>query len=170
LKDPYDIINRLYENVGRATQTGVQLVADQQVTTPWRVSGSVNWYVHDIDAINTTLLFPTERPFFAPGSRDNTWDFTVNNRFRFSSGQEIQLSFITYAARNAHQGRERSRSSLDLSASCPLANDRGDVTFTFTDMLNDFGVRREYVGQGFTALYENLKETQTARIRTRVRF
>jgi hypothetical protein len=166
----YDIINRLYENVGRATQTGVQAVADQQVTSPWRVSGSVNWYVHDIDAINTTLLFPTVRPFFAAGSRDNTWDLTLNNRYRFSTGQEIQLSFINYAARNAHQGRERSRSSLDLSASWPLANDRGDVTFTFTDMFADFGVRREYVGQGFTALYENLKETQTARIRTRVRF
>ena len=36
--------------------------------------------------------------------------------------------------------------------------------------LNNFGVRREYVGQGFTALYENLKETQTARVRFRVRF
>ena len=166
----YDIINRLYENVGRATQTGVQVVAEQQVSSPWRVSGSVNWYVHDIDAIQTTLLFPTERPFFAPGSRDKTWDLTVNNRYRFSSGQELQLSFINYAARNAHQGRELARSSLDLSASWPLSNERGDVTFTFTDMFADFGVRREFDGQGFTALYENLKETQTARIRLRVRF
>lgn len=166
----YDILNKLYENVGRATQTGAQLVAEQQVTAPWRVSGSVNWYVHDIDALNTTLLFPTARPFSAPGSRDNTWDLSVNSRYRFSGGQEVQLSFINYAARNAHQGRERARSSLDLSASWPLRNERGDVTFTFSDMLSDFGVRREYVGQGFTALYENLKETQAARVRIRVRF
>jgi hypothetical protein len=166
----YDVINKLYKNVGRATQTGVQLVAEQQVSTPWRLSGSLNWYVHDIDAIQTTLLFPYERPFFAPGSRDRTWDLTVNNRFRLSSGQELQLSYINYAARNAHQGRERARSSLDLSASWPLRNQRGDVTFTFTDMLADFGVRREFDGEGFNALYENLKETQTVRVRTRVRF
>ncbi len=166
----YDIVNKLYENVGQATQTGVQVVADQQVGPSWRVSGSVNWYVHKIDALHTTLFFPTERPFFAPGSRDNTWDLTVSNRFRFAGGQEVQLSFINYAARNAHQGVERARSSLDLSASWPLRNERGDVTFTFTDMLADFGVRREYVGQGFSALYENLKETQTARVRMRVRF
>jgi hypothetical protein len=95
---------------------------------------------------------------------------SLNNRFRFAGGQEIQLSFVNYAARNAHQGRERARSSLDLAASWPLANERGDVAFTFTDMLADFGVRREFVGQGFTALYENLKETQTARLRMRVRF
>jgi hypothetical protein len=166
----YDVINKLYENVGRATQTGVQVVAEQQVSTPWRLSGSVNLYVHDIDAISTTLHFPYERPFFAPGSRDNTWDLTVNNRYRFTTGQELQLSYINYAARNAHQGRERARSSLDLSASWPLRNQRGDVTFTFTDMLADFGVRREFDGQGFNALYENLKETQTARVRMRVRF
>lgn len=166
----YDVINKLYENVGRAAQTGVQLVAEQQLASPWRVSGSVNWYVHDIDAIQTTLFFPTERPFFAPGSRDKTWDLTVNNRYQFPGGQELQLSFINYAARNAHQGRERARSSLDLSASWPLSNDKGDVAFTFTDMFADFGVRREFEGQGFNALYENLKETQTARVRMRVRF
>jgi hypothetical protein len=166
----YDIINKLYENVGRATQTGVQVVADQQVAPSWRVAGSVNWYVHDIDSLHTTLFFPTERPFFAPGSRDQTWDLTINNRFRMPRGQEIQLSYINYAARNAHQGRERARSSLDISASWPLRNERGDVTFTFTDMLSDFGVRREFAGNGFNALYENLKETQEATVRLRVRF
>jgi hypothetical protein len=166
----YDVINKLYQNVGRATQTGIQLVADKQLASSWRVAGSINWYVHEIDSINTTLQFPIERPFFAAGSRDNTWDLSLNNRFRFAGGQEIQLSFVNYAARNAHQGRERARSSLDLAASWPLANERGDVAFTFTDMLADFGVRREFVGQGFTALYENLKETQTARLRMRVRF
>jgi hypothetical protein len=52
----------------------------------------------------------------------------------------------------------------------PLRNERGDVTFTFTDMLAGFGVPREYDGRGFSALHESLKETQAVRIRTRVRF
>ena len=167
----YDIINKLYENVGRATQTGVQVVAEQQIASPWRISGSVHWYVHDIDSLQTTLLFPTARPFSIGPSSDATWDFTVNNRFRVSGGgQEVQLSFINYAARNVHQGRERARSSLDLSASWPLRNERGDVTFTFSDMLNNFGLRRDIEGDGFNVLYENLLETQEARIRIRVRF
>jgi hypothetical protein len=166
----YDIVNKLYENVGRAKQTGVQVVAEQQVAPPWRISGSAHWYVHDVNALQTTLLFPTERQFSIPASNDNTWDFTVNNRFRFSGGQEVQLSFINYAARNVHQGRERARSSLDLSASWPLGNERGDVTFTFADMLHDFGLRRDIRGDGFNVLYENLLETQEARVRMRVRF
>jgi hypothetical protein len=166
----YDIVNKLYLNVGSASQTGVQVVAEQQVATPWRVSGSVNWYVHDVDSLETTLLFPTERSFSLPASRDDTWDLTINNRFRFDGGQEIQLGFVSYAARNVHQGSQRARSSLDLSASWPLPNERGDVTLTFSDMLNDFGVRQDIEGQGFNALYENLMETQTTRVRLRVRF
>lgn len=166
----YDIINKIYQNVGRATQTGLHVTAEQQIAEPWRVSGGVNWYVHDVDALQTTLLFPTARPFSAPASRDDTWDLTLNNRFRLPGGQEIQVSFVSYAARNVPQGRERARSSLDLSASWPLARERGDVTFTFTDMLADFAVRRDIQGQGFTALYENLMETQGVAARLRVRF
>lgn len=166
----YDVVNKIYENIGHARQTGVQLVAEQQVAGPWGVSGSVNWFVHDIDALETMLLFPTARPFTIPASRDATWDLTLNNRLRFSGGQELQLSFISYAARNVPQGRERARSSLDLAASWPLGNERGDVTFTFADILSDFAVRRDIEGQGFSAVYENLMETQAAAVRLRVRF
>jgi len=166
----YDIINKLYGNVGRATQSGVQVVAEQQFTGAWRVSGSVHWYVHDIDSLETTLRFPTVRTLSLPGTRDDTWDLSLANRFELPGRREIQLNFISYAARNVPQGRERARSSLDLSASQPLWNSRGDLTFTFTDILNDFGLRREIDGNGFDALYENLLETQVARLRLRLRF
>jgi hypothetical protein len=166
----YDVVNKIYENVGHARQSGIQLVAEQEVAQPWSVSGSVNWFVNDIDALEAMLLFPTARPFTTSASRDATWDLTLNNRFRFSGGQELQVSFISYAARNVPQGRERSRSSLDFAASWPIGNERGDVTFTFADILNDFAVRRDIEGEGFSARYENLMETQAASMRLRVRF
>jgi hypothetical protein len=166
----YDIVNKLYGNVGQATQTGLQVIAEQQIASPWRMSGSVHWYVHEVDSLATTLRFPTTRALAIAGSRDDTWDLTIGNRFRFSGNREVQLNFITYGARNVPQGRERARSSLDFSALQPLWNARGDVSFTFTDILNDFGQRREVTGSGFNALYENLLETQVARLRVRYRF
>ncbi len=80
------------------------------------------------------------------------------------------MSYIYYAARNVPQGSERARSSLDLAATWPLMNERAEVVFTFTDMLNDFAVQRDIDGQGFTALYENFLETQVATVGMRVRF
>lgn len=166
----YDVINRIYENVGQSRQTGVEVVTEHQVATPWRLSASVNWFVRDIDAHETTLLFPTSRPFSIPASSDRSWDFTLNSRVQLPRAAELQLSHVYYAARDVPQGRERARSSLDLSASLPLHKDRAEVVFTFTDIFNDFGVRRDIEGDGFTAEYQNLLESQVATVRVRWRF
>ncbi|MGQ0643435.1 MAG: TonB-dependent receptor domain-containing protein, partial [Gemmatimonadaceae bacterium] len=161
----YDIVNRIYENVGQSKQTGVELVADHHVTQPWQLSASVNWFVNNIDALEMTLLFPTARSLSIPASRDDSWDFTINNRVQLPRAAELQLSHVYYSARNIPQGRERARSSLDFSASMPFMRDRAEFVFTFTDIFNDFGVRRDVLGDGFTAEYQNLLESQVATAR-----
>jgi len=146
------------------------VIAEQQIAGPWRVSGSINWFVNDIDPLETVLLFPTPRPFSLAASNDDTWDFTINHRIQLPRAAELQLSYIFYAARNVPQGRERARSSLDLAASVPIRGDRAEVVFTFTDIFNDFAIQRDIDGQGFTALYENFLETQVATVGLRLRF
>jgi outer membrane cobalamin receptor len=165
----YDIVNKIYQNVGRSRQTGIDVAAEQQIAGPWRVSGAINWFVNDIDAFETTLFFPTPRPFTFAASRDDTWDFTINNRVQLPQSAELQLSYVYYAGRNVPQGRELARSSLDLAASYPFRNDRAEIVFTFTDIFNDFAIRRETDGDGFTALYENLLESQVATLGLRLR-
>ena len=166
----YDVVNRIYQNVGRSVQNGVELVGEHQVATPWLLAASVNWSVTDIDALQTTLLFPTRRPFAIPASRDDSWSSTINNRFKLPRAAELQLSHVYYSARNVPQGRDRARSSLDLSASLPLRHNRAELLFTFRDLFNDFGLRRDVVGDGFRASYQNLLETQVATVRMKWRF
>ncbi len=166
----YDIVNRIFENAGNSTQTGIEVIVEQQIAAPWRLSGSVNWFTNDIEALETTLLFPTPRPFTLAASRDDTWDFTINNQFRLPRTGEVQLSYIYYAGRNVPQGRERARSSLDLAATWPIMNERAELVFTFSDIFNDFAVEREIDGQGFTAVYQNLLESQVVSVGVRTRF
>jgi hypothetical protein len=166
----YDVVNRIYQNVGRSLQTGAEVVGEQRLVRPWLLSASVNWSVTDIDALQTTLLFPTQRPFAIPASRDDSWSSTINNRFKLPRAAELQLSHVYYSARNVPQGRERARSSLDLSASLPLRNNRAELLVTFRDVFNDFGLRRDVVGDGFRASYQNLLETQVATLRVKWRF
>jgi outer membrane cobalamin receptor len=165
----YDIVNKIYQNVGRSRQTGIDVVAEQQIAGPWRVSGAINWFVNDIDAFETMLFFPRPRPFTLAASRDDTWDFAINNRVQLPESAEVQLSYVYYAGRNVPQGRELARSSLDLAASYPFRNDRAEIVFTFTDILNDFAIQRETEGDGFTALYQNLLESQVATLGVRLR-
>ena len=166
----YDILNRIFENAGNSTQTGVEVVLEQAIGDPWRLSGSVNWYQNDIDAFEATLLFPTRRAFALAASSDDTWDVTLNNQIQLPKAIELQLSHIYYAERNVPQGRERARSSVDLAVKRPIMNERAELLFTFTDMFNDFAVEREIDGQGFRALYQNFLETQVATVGLRFRF
>lgn len=166
----YDIINKIYHNVGNSTQTGVEVIGEHQMLEAWRLTGSVNWFVNDIEAFETLLLFPTERPFFLPASTRSTWDFTVNNFFRLPGAAEVQASFVYYAGRNVPQGWERARSSMDLALSWPIRDGRTEFILTWTDLFNDFAIQREIDGDGFDALYENLLETQVATLGVRVRF
>jgi outer membrane receptor protein involved in Fe transport len=166
----YDIVNRIFENAGNFRQTGVQVMASQEITRPWRITGSVNGFQNDIDALDTILFFPTRRPFTLSASRDHTWDLTINNRFLLPRSLELQANYIRYASRNVPQGRERARSSVDVSAKKPFMNERAELVFTFTDIFNDFALQHEIQGHGFTALYQNFLETQVATLGIRYRF
>jgi hypothetical protein len=41
-----------------------------------------------------------------------------------------------------------------------VLQNRGEVAFSFNDIFNDFGIKQEIKGNGFTAVYENFYETQ----------
>ncbi|NOT25462.1 MAG: TonB-dependent receptor [Acidobacteria bacterium] len=166
----YDIVNRIFENAGNFRQTGVLVTASHEIVPAWRLTGSANWFHNDIDPLQTTLFFPTRRPFSLPGSTDNTWDLTINNRFPLPGAVELQANYIRYASRNVAQGRERARSSVDVSARKALMNERAELVFTFTDIFNDFALQHEIQGRGFTALYQNFLETQVATVGIRYRF
>jgi len=156
----YDIINRVYQNVGSGSSTGLELIVAQDLSDNWELSGSINWYDNVIDQDQVTLLFPVVRPFNVPRSEDNTWDFTLNNQVEFQNGLQLQVSIVYYAEKNIAQGTQAARSSVDLGISKPVMNDRGEIVVSFVDVFNDFGIKQFIVGEGFDAIYENYYETQ----------
>ena len=160
----YDIINRIYQNVGSGDQTGLELIVTQDIRERWELSGSFNWYDNVIDADQVTLLFPIERPFDVERSENNTWDLSLNNLILFPNGIRVQLSVVYYADKNIAQGTQDARSSVDLGITKPVFADRGELVFSFTDMFNDFGIKQNIRGNGFDAVYENYYETQVVSV------
>ena len=72
----------------------------------------------------------------------------------------MQLSYTYYAEKNFAQGVEAARSSYDFGLSKPILDNRGELVFSVTDLLNDFGIKQSIKGNGFDAVYENYYETQ----------
>ena len=166
----YSIVNKIYQNTGNAINTGLEVVFSQKITERWDVSGSLNWYNNVIDAYQGILYFPYERTFSIEESNDNTWDFKLNNQIELTKGIQIQLTGVYYAPKYIPQGKQLARSSIDLGIKKDVIKGKGEITFSFSDILNDFKIRQEINGNGFTAVYQNYYETQVAKLGFKYKF
>ena len=109
----YDIVNKIYQNTGSATNKGIELLLSQQVSKPWKLSGSLNLYENIVNAYSGTLLFPYERPFTIEETSDLTLDFKVNNQISLPKQLQFQLTAVYYGPKNLPQGKQWERSSMD---------------------------------------------------------
>ena len=69
-----------------------------------------------------------------------------------------------YGERNIAQGMQAARSSVDIGLAMPVLEGSGELTFTVTDLFNDFGLKHYIDGDGFDAVYENFFETQVVSV------
>lgn len=169
--DPeYDIVNRIYQNTGSATNTGIELLFGQDVTDTFKMSASFNGYINAIDGYQGTLLFPFERPFFIKESSDPAWDAKLTGEFKLPWEISAQLTGVYYSSKNIPQGKELARSSVDFGLKKTFWDNKGELTFAATDIFNTFGIRQKLNGEGFTTLYENYYETQVVRLGMKYRF
>ena len=160
----YDIVNRIYQNTGRATNTGLEVLLGQDLTTNWNVSGSLNWYSNAIDAYQGVLLFPFERAFTINASTANAYDAKVTTEFRLPKDLTLQLTGIYFSKRNIPQGEQLARSSVDVGIKKSLWDKKAELTLSASDIFNRFGIQQRITNEAFTALYQNFFETQIFRL------
>lgn len=166
----YDIVNKIYQNTGYATNTGIELLMSQDITKNWKLSASLNWYVNHIDHYTGTLLFPYVRPFSIEKSSDNAGDFKINNEIVLPANWTLQLTGLYYSEKNIPQGKQLSRSSIDAGLKKIVWEGHAEFTLSASDIFNTFGLRQKIVGEGFSASYENYYETQIIRAGFKYKF
>lgn len=166
----YNIINKVYENIGKAQNAGIEIIVDQQITKLWKLSGSFNWYRNHIDAYEATLYFPYERPFRVPESKDNTWYVKLNNQIKIGTNNQIQLTGSYFAPVNIPQGKRFARGGVDIGYKRSFYHDMIELTIAMKDVFNTMGIKEEINNTGFKAVYENYYETQVITISAKVRF
>jgi len=169
--DPdYDIVNRIYQNTGSATNTGIELLFRQDITNTFKVSASFNGYINAIDAYQGILLFPFERSFSIDVSTDEVWNAKLTGELVLPWEVSAQLTGVYFSGMNIPQGEQLARSSVDFGLKKTIWGNKGELTLAATDILNTFGIRQELDGDGFEALYENYYETQIIRLGMKYRF
>lgn len=156
----YNIVNKIYTNVGSAENLGSEIILGQEITDFWKLTASFNIYYNLIHSWEGTLLFPFERPFSISRTTDYSADIKINNQLTLPMDIQAQLSVLYFTPKNIPQGKQYARSSVDLGLKKNLPGGKGELTFSFSDILNDFGIKQRITGDGFIAVYENYYETQ----------
>lgn len=166
----YDIVNRIYQNVGSGSQAGIELLGSYEFSPVWKANASFNLYQNTVDAFSGQLLFPYVRPFSIPRTQSTVWDVKVNTQLELREGWQIQLTGLYYAPFNIPQGRQLSRGSVDLGIKKSIWDGKGEMILSATDIFNQFGIRQEIEGEGFSNSYQNYYETQVVRVGMKYKF
>ncbi len=166
----YDVILKSYANTGESTNLGLELVFSQKISEFYELSGNLNRYQNKIQAYTGTLLFPYEHTFKVNQTTDNTWDIKIINTISLPNEFQLQLTGLYFAPKNIPQGKQMARSSIDMGMKKKLWLGKGELSFAFTDIFNQFGLQQEIYGEGFRADYENYYETQMMRIGLKYKF
>ena len=172
LQDPDhpEITIKAYDNLGRATHTGIELVFDQKVTKRWNLSGSVNLYSNTIFAHAGTIQFPRSQDYTIERRTDTPMFAKLSNRFKLPWEIQAELSAIYYSKKNIGQGQELSRGSVDLGLKKVFLNNRLETILSATDLFNMMGIRQDIRSDGFRVEYRNFYETQVITLGAKYKF
>ena len=172
LQDPdhAEITIKAYDNLGRSTNTGIEVAFDQKISTIWNLSGSVNIYQNKIFAHEGTIRFPRQQTYSIEKQTDAPVFAKLNNRIKLPWNIQMELSGIYYSNKSIGQGKKLAQGGVDLGLKKTLANNKLEVALSATDIFNTMGIRQDIRSDGFRVEYRNFYETQIITIGAKYKF
>lgn len=172
IQDPIhpEIMIKAYDNLGKATNSGIELTLDQKVAKYLKVSASANLYMNVIHAHDGTIKFPEPQSYSVTKRTDSPFFAKFISQLSLPRDFIIEMTGQFFSSKNIGQGKELSRGGIDLGVRKLLSSARVELNFSATDILNTMGIRQEIFGHGFLAEYQNFHETQVFTLSCRYKF
>ncbi|HPT30975.1 MAG TPA: TonB-dependent receptor [Prolixibacteraceae bacterium] len=162
IRDPLhsEITIKAYDNLGEATNTGMEISFEQKINSIWNLSASANGYRNIIYSHTGKILFPVSQNYSIPKRTDTPLYAKMTHQLIFPGNLRIDITGAFFSARNIGQGRELARGGLDIGLKKTFPGGKMELNLSATDVFNTMGIHQEIEGEGFTAEYQNYYETQ----------
>jgi hypothetical protein len=162
IQDPTyaEITIKAYDNLGSATNTGIELGLDQTVTKAWKVTASANMYSNTIFAHEGQIRFPEEQSYIIDKRTDTPVYLKMTNQITLPYDFVFEMTAQYFSAKNIGQGRELSRGGIDFGMKKNFLGKKLEINLTASDIFNTMGLRQRIEADGFIAEYQNFYETQ----------
>jgi len=172
IQDPIhsEIMIKAYDNLGRATNSGIEITLDQKITKVWKISASANAYFNTIFPKSGTIDFPQPQAYSIPKRTDTPVFAKLTSQVSLPGEMILEMTGQFFSRKNIGQGRELARGGIDLGVKKSLAGAKLEFNLSATDIFNTMGIRQEIDGHGFYTEYQNFYETQVFTISARYKF
>ena len=160
---PSTLIYNVFQNAGHSSNTGVELVLQQDVSKVFSFNTNVNVYQNTIDAFNVENKYPVSSIYSADKQQLTSGNVKLNTMFHLSRRTDLQVSVIYLAPDIIPQGKIDTRFSTDLGLKKQIQDGSGEIFLNATDIFNTLRIRREINGNGFSFISTDYYETQVFR-------
>jgi hypothetical protein len=172
IQDPShtEISIKAYDNLGRATNTGIELGFDQKIIKEWKVTASTNIYSNTIFEHEGQIMFPEEQSYIIAKRIDMPVYLKMTNQLTIGNDFIFELTAQYFSKKNIGQGNELSRGGLDFGMKKKFFGSKLEINLTASDIFNTMGLRQRIKAEGFIVEYQNFYETQIFLLALKYRF
>lgn len=161
---PSRLIYNVFQNAGHSSNTGVELVLQQDVSKLFSFNTNVNIYKNIIDAFSVNNKYPVPSIYSAGKENFTSGNIKLNSIFHLQKQTDIQITGIYLAPDIIPQGKIGKRFSVDMGVKKLIQKSKGEIFFNASDLFNTLNIRKETDGNGFKLISTDYYETQVFRI------
>ncbi len=161
---PSTLIYTVFQNAGHSSNTGVEMVLQQDISKVFSFNTNLNIYRNIINAFTVENKYPVVSTYNAQKETFTSGNVKLNGIFHLPKQTDIQITAIYLAPDIIPQGKIGTRFSVDMGIKRQIQKGKGELFFNATDILNTLNIQKEINGNGFKLMSTDYFETQVFRL------
>jgi outer membrane receptor protein involved in Fe transport len=161
---PSTLIYTVFQNAGHSSNSGIEMVLQQDLSKVFSFNTNVNIYRNIIDAFTVENKYPVPSIYTAGKEKFTSGNIKLNGIFHLPKKIDIQITSIYLAPDIIPQGKIGTRFSVDMGIKKQIQKTKGELFFNASDIFNTLRIRKEINGNGFKLTSTDYYETQVFRL------
>lgn len=161
---PNTLIYTVFQNAGHSSNTGIEMVWQQQFSRLFSFNTNLTVYHNSINAFTVENKYPVSSVYSTGKETFTSGNIKANALFHLAKQTDIQLTAIYLAPDIIPQGKIGSRFSVDGGIKKLIQKGKGELFFNASDIFNSLRIKKEITGNGFTLRSTDYYETQVFRL------
>ncbi|MEO5946901.1 MAG: outer membrane beta-barrel family protein [Chitinophagaceae bacterium] len=161
---PSTLIYTVFQNAGHSSNTGIEMVFQQNFSKAFSFNSNVNIYRNIINGFTVENKYPVPSTYTADKEGITSGNVKLNVIFHLLKKTDVQLTAIYLAPDIIPQGKIDTRFSVDMGLKKQIQKDKGELFFNASDIFNTLRTRKTLTGNGFTLASTDYYETQVFRL------